>query len=240
MPTPFETSGLSADDIESMTDEQIKQLVKESTEGDNVISFNKARENSIVYEALPEGFNAQQLQMNHPNQNVQTMVDWLANRCAASMGLSKVFATGNPEDGNWRSNQLFSWPAIRELQKDCEQVLDWCFNRYVAWAQKKGIIKAYIAEDFMDFIDWEWRGIDDLSPVEYQNGIRLALENNTRTYKEILGNNWKEKLEQTAYEHKWMSEHGITPVGEKLISGGQSEASKKQVNETIEETEETI
>jgi hypothetical protein len=101
---------------------------------EKVISFNKARENSIVYEALPEGFDAKQLQMNHPNQNVQTMVDWLANRCAASMGLSKVFATGNPEDGNWRSNQLFSWPAIRELQKDCEQVLDWCFNRFIMWA----------------------------------------------------------------------------------------------------------
>lgn len=89
------------------------------------------------------------------------------------------------------------------------------------------MVKTYIAEDFMDFIDWEWRGIDDLSPVEYQNGIRLALENHTRTYKDILGNNWKEKLEQTAYEHKWMLENGITPRGELMISGGQTEASKQ-------------
>ena len=48
------------------------------------------------------------------------MVDFLANRCAASMGLSRIFATGNPEDGNWRSNQLFSYPAIVEFQKDLE------------------------------------------------------------------------------------------------------------------------
>ena len=129
-------------------------MAKEEAESEKVISFNKAKENSIVYEALPEGFNAQQLTMNHPNENVQTMVDWLANRCAASMGLSKVFATGNPQDNNWRSNQLFSWPAIRELQKDCEQVLDWCFMRYIRWAQRKGIVKAYISEDFLDYVDW--------------------------------------------------------------------------------------
>ena len=235
MPSPFDVSNISPDDIGDMTDEQIKELVKAHDEQDKVISFNKARENSIVYEALPEGYAPQQLQMNHPNQNVQTMVDWLANRCAASMGLSKVFATGNPEDGNWRSNQLFSWPAIRELQKDCEQVLDWCFNRYIKWAQRKGMIKAYLSEDFMDFIDWEWRGIDDLSPVEYQNGIRLALENNTRTYKDILGNNWKEKLEQTAYEHKWMAENGVTHPSEKLLSGGETQASKNAAETIVEQ-----
>lgn len=230
MPSAFD-GDLNADDISNMSDEDIEKLAKEEAEAEKVVSFNRAKENSVVYEALPPGFDAKQLTMTHPNQNVQTMVDWLANRCAASMGLSKVFATGNPEDGNWRSNQLFSWPAIRELQKDLEQVLDWLFFRFITWAQRKGFVKAYIAEDFMDFISWEWRGIDDLSPVEYQNGIRLALENNTKTYREILGNNWKERLEQTAYEHQWMSEHGITPVGEKLLSGGQTEASKRQVQE---------
>jgi len=217
-----------------MSDEQIEALAKEQAGEEKIITFNRAKENSIIYEALPEGFDAKQLQMAHPNSNIETMVDWLANRCAATLGLSRVFATGNPEDGNWRSNQLFSWPAIRELQKECEQVLDWLFNCYVKWAKRKGIIKAYVAEDLLDYIDWEWRGIDDLSPVEYQNGVRLALENCTKTYKEILGNNWQEKLEQTAYEHKWMSAHGITHPAEKLISGGESEASKQQAGQPTE------
>lgn len=154
------------------------------------------------------------------------MVDFLANRCAASLGLSKVFANGNPEDGNWRSNQLFTWPAINEFQHELEQVADWCFNCFVKWASNKGEIKSYIASDFQDYVDWEWRQIDDLSPVEHENGIRLALQNHTKTYKEVLGNGWKQKLEQVAYEHKWMIEHGITPIDDLMISGGQTEASK--------------
>lgn len=223
------------DDIQNMTDDEVKEIVKEEAEEEKVVSFNRAKENLIVYEALPEGFDAKQLQMSHPNANVSTMVDWLANRCAASMGLSKIFATGNPEDSNWRANQLFSFPAVLEFQKDLEQVCDWLFNCYVKWGVKKGEIKAYIAEDFMDYVDWEWKGLDDIDQVAHQNGIRLGLENNVLTYKEILGNNWKERLKQTAYEHQWMQEHGITPPSEKMISGGQTEASK--VTATIEEEE---
>lgn len=97
---PFAVEG----DVSDMTEEQINDIVKAEAEDEKIISFNKARENSVIYEALPEGFDAKQLQMNHPNSNISTMVDWLANRCAASMGLSKIFATGNPEDTNWRAN----------------------------------------------------------------------------------------------------------------------------------------
>lgn len=223
MPSAFD----SGTDFSSMTDEEIDEAVKQEV-GDDVqtISFNKAQENSIVYEALPDGFDAKQLQTQHPNTNIQVMVDFLANRCAASLGLSKVFADGNPEDSNWRSNQLFTWPAINEFQHELEQVADWCFNCFVKWASNKGEIKSYITSDFQDYVDWEWRQIDDLSPVEHENGIRLALQNHTKTYKEVLGNGWKQKLEQVAYEHKWMIEHGITPIDDLMISGGQTEASK--------------
>lgn len=163
------------------------------------------------------------------------MVDWLANRCAASMGLSKIFATGNPQNADWRANQLFSFPTILEFQKELEHVADWLFYRFVMWGAKTGLVKAYIAEDFMDYVDWEWKGLDDIDQVAHQNGIRLGLENNVLTYKEILGNNWKDKLAQTAYEHQWMSEHGITPPSEKMKSGGQTEASKNQSVEVVEE-----
>ena len=113
-------TGFSFNDFQSMTDDEVELAIKEEENSTPVISFNKARENSIVYEKLPEGIDAKQLQMTHPNTNIEVMVDWLANRCASTLGLSRVFATGNPEDTNWRSNQLFSYPAILELQKDLE------------------------------------------------------------------------------------------------------------------------
>ena len=237
VPSNFEIPG-GADSVSNMSDDEIAQIVKSEIEEEDVrtIQFNRAKENSIVYEALPEGFDAKQLQMNHPNNNIQVMVDWLANRCASSMGLSKVFATGNPEDGNWRSNQLFSYPAVLEFQKDLEQICDWLFNRFVVWATRKGIIKTYLSEDYMDYVGWQWKGIDSLDPVANENAIELQLKNMTKTYKDILGTDWKEKLQQSAYERKWMIENGITPPQDLMKSGGQTEASKSNelTNEEID------
>ena len=45
-------------------------MVKEEGEEEKIVSFNRAVENSVVYEALPAGFDAKQLQMSHPNANV--------------------------------------------------------------------------------------------------------------------------------------------------------------------------
>lgn len=215
-----------------MTDEEIEQSAKQEIEQTQTVQFNKARENSILYEALPEGVSAQQLQTQHPNNNIQIMVDFLANRVAASMGLSKVFATGNPEDGNWRANQLFSFPAILELQKELEKICDWVFFRFVDFIVKNGELE-YIDPEIMDYVAWAWRGIDDIDVVAKQNGIRLALENGTTTYSEILGGDWKEKLRQVAEERKWMRENGLTHVADLMISGGQTEASKHDAEENL-------
>ncbi len=45
-------------DFDSMTDEEVNQVVKEQQEEEKVVSFNKAKEASILYEQLPDGFNA--------------------------------------------------------------------------------------------------------------------------------------------------------------------------------------
>ena len=41
-----------------MTDDEVKEVVKEQQEEEKVVSFNKAKEASILYEQLPDGFNA--------------------------------------------------------------------------------------------------------------------------------------------------------------------------------------
>lgn len=129
------------EDIENMTDDDIKEAVGEVADAEKVVELRRAKESSVGWEQLPEGFEAQQVATSHPNQSVEVMVNFLANRCAATLGLSRVYATGNPSDSDYRANQLFSWPAIAEFQKSLEQVCDWVFNCYVNWAVKKGIVK---------------------------------------------------------------------------------------------------
>lgn len=230
LPSAFDTA-----DVENMTDEEIEQAAKEELETTQTVSFNKARENSIVYEALPEGITANQLDTKHPNDSVETMVEWLSNRVAATLGLSKVFATGNPDSGNWRANQLFTRPTIVEFQKDLERVMDWIFWRFTQYTVKQNKLD-YVDPNIMDYVDWSWPKMDELDVSAYQTGIRLALENGTTTYSEILGMNWKEKLQQNADERKWLREHGLTHPADLMISGGETAASKN----ASEDSEETL
>lgn len=78
----------------------------------------------------------------------------------------------------------------------------------------------------MRYVDWSWKGIDSLDPVANETAIEMQLKNCTKTYREILGNDWQEKLEQVAFERKWMKENGCIHPADLMVSGGQTEQSK--------------
>lgn len=221
------------DDFEHMTPDEVEEVAKqESQNTTQTISFNKARENSVVYEALPEGITAQQLQTQHPNSNVETMVDFLANRCAASLGLSKIFATGNPEDGNWRANQLFTYPTILEFQKSLELICDWTFRNWLKWETRKGEVDSSVLELDLDrCVGWQWKGLDSLDPVANEQANEMKLRNMTSNYREILGQDWKTKLEQSASEIKWLKEHNLPMPQYYLLSGGEATGVDKKDGE---------
>lgn len=78
----------------------------------------------------------------------------------------------------------------------------------------------------MKYVSWAWPKMDEIDEVAHQEAVEKKLRNMTATYSEILGSDWKEKLEQTAYERQWMKEHGIVHPQDLMLSGGQTESSK--------------
>lgn len=67
-------------------------------------------------------------------------------------------------------------------------MLDWLFARFLEHTTGKE------ATSLLQFVDWQWKGIDSLDPEKNENAIALQLKNMTKTYKDILGNDWQEKL----------------------------------------------
>ena len=177
--------------------------------------MTRAREASVEFCSLPEGVQANQLDTSHPNDSVKTMVEWLSTNCASVLGISKVFINGDPTNGDFRANQLYTYAAIEEFQKFLEGVCDWAFYQTMKF---NGI--NFEIDDMKD-VSWEWRGIDDLDPLTSANAQEKKLRNLTITYREILGNNWKEKLQQSAEEINWLKDNGLPLAAYNLISGGQ-------------------
>ena len=96
---------------------------------------------------------------------------------------------------------------------------------------KKQLVKGYVAEDFMDYVDWEWRGIDDLDEVRHEQAVEMKLRNMTSTLREELGSDWKDHLEQYKAEIDWCKANGLTHPAYNMISGGERHESLQPVTE---------
>ena len=215
-------------DFENMTDEQIEQASKEEVDNQvQTVALERVNAAGCIYQVMPENYKMELLDTRHPNPNISEFINWLATKSAAPFGLSEQFATFMPNGADFRANQLFSERAFEEAQKFLEQICDWTLYRWAIWANKRGLISR-APETFIQDVAWSWPKMDELDELQHQNAVEKKLRNMTATYSEILGSDWKEKLEQTAYEHRWMKEHGMTHPQDLMLSGGQTESSKNE------------
>lgn len=217
-------------DFSQMTDEQIEEAAKEEAkQEEQVVSLQKAMSAGILYEQIPDDYKMELLDTKHPNQNMPDFIKWLAGRSSAVFGLSEAFATLMPTGADFKAQQLMTQPAFLEAQKFLEQICDWVFYRYVKWMSKKGMFdESKLPENWMKYLAWDWPRMDELDEGAHQEAIRKSLLNGTKTYKEILGNDWREKLLQTKEEVEFFKKNGLAHPSYSMISGGERTGADQQ------------
>lgn len=150
--------------------------------------------------------------------------------------MSEAFATLMPSGADFKAQQLMTKPAFQEAQKFLEQICDWVFYRYVKWLSKKGEFdESKLPDDWMHYVSWSWPKLDELDEGAHQEAIRKALLNGTKTYKEILGNDWREKLLQTKEEVEFFKANGLAHPSYSMISGGERTGADEQPTTTSTE-----
>ena len=220
-------------DIDSMTDEQVEALVAKENGDAQTVNLKVAHENAVAFQQLPPGYTADLLDTKHPNTNVETMTNYLSGRVAAVLGLSRAFAVGNPTNEDFRAQQLLSAPAIVQYQKDLERICDWVFAN---WLRFVGDDAALAEAETAGAVTWEWKRLDSCDEAAQENANALKLKNCTGSYREILGNDWQEKLLQIADEVKWMRDHGMTHPSMLMLSGGETTAEKTNAQPANKDT----
>lgn len=158
---------------------------------------------------------------NHPNVNAESFSQWLVSRTAAPLGISEFFATLGAR-GDYVSNSLITWPAFAEAQKFLESsVLDWVFWQWVKFASRKGIIPYTPEQVDMSKISWAWPSREENDAVAKENSNGMKLRNLTGSYREILGPDWKERMEQIKSEIQYCRENSLPHPSFSMISGGE-------------------
>lgn len=170
---------------------------------------------------MPPKYKMELFGNSHPNVNAESFSQWLVSRTAAPLGISEFFATLGAK-GDYSSNSLLSWPAFSEAQKFLESsVLDWVFYQWVKFASRKGIIPYTTEQVDMSKLSWAWPSREENDAVAKENAASLKLRNLTGSYKDIIGPDWQEKMEQIKSEIAYCKENGLPHPSFSMISGGE-------------------
>lgn len=208
-------------DFDGMTDEEIKAYAEAEAQAEKTVSLDVIKNYGAIYQTLPAGFKWEQIDTKHPNANMPDFIKFMAGRSASAFGLSQNFADFQVNGSDYEANMAFSKRTFEDAQKFLEGVCDWLFYRWAKWEAKHGNDMGITPEIVTQSVSWEWPHANELDENAHAQADALKLNNMTSSYKEILGNNWKEKLEQIKEEVNWFKENNLPHPSFNQISGGE-------------------
>ena len=133
---------------------------------------------------------------NRPSPQIQSFVDLLNDTNGRSLGVMSCLSRGRA-DNSYSSGQIeleISWKAFEEDQKLLERsVVD------------------YIMETLWPSSQYEvyWEKSIQIDPEKYEKTCDMALRGGRTTYRDILGTDWRNTLDQLAIEKKYLKEIGL-------------------------------
>lgn len=175
--------------------------------------------------ALPSGVEYQEFSSSHPNLDISAFCRHLAADAAHLLGMGDQYATLTPQGSYsaYRGSVVMARPAFRRLQKILErQLLDWIGVRVLANAAASGDLPlpaGLSLFDLADALEWKWPKPLEANAVDAENATRLALQNGTATYRDILGPDWESIIAQRGLERRKLAEHGLVDPMAQTLSG---------------------
>lgn len=170
---------------------------------------------------MPSKTKMELLDTKRPNTNMIQFVEWLNGGAAAVHGLARVYSGLKAETSYtaFRGEQTISWSSVEEGQKELERgFLDWAGVRSLRWCIKVGRLPEG-PDGWESKLTWSWPTMKEVNEVDAQTAIGAKIKNFTATYRQLLGPNWKEILQQISDEMIWFKEQGLIHPALQTVSG---------------------
>lgn len=203
-------------------EEAVREAVADAQSGGENFTFDEIRGAGVIFNKMPSNAKMELLDTKHPNQNMPEFIRWLAGRSAASLGLGSVYATMKADASYtaFRGEQVMSWPAFEEMQKQLEGVVcDWVLARWAEWAPE--VADENPGEGWTDGVTWQWPKMREVDQVNEQTAIEKKLKNFTGSFREVYGPQWRERLGEIAEELAEFRRLGLPHPSMTTVSGAQ-------------------
>jgi capsid protein len=169
----------------------------------------------------------------HPNPDLAAFLDAVNGYSGASMGLARAYSLLRADSSytSFRGDMIMTWVTFYWLQKRIERAFaDWVAVKVIEWAIRRKVIRGLV-DGWQRKISWTWPTMPEVDELDAQNAIAAALKNGTTNYSELLGPDWRARMESYAEQVAVIRELGLPLSVLEMKSGGVANQKKETVNE---------
>ena len=172
--------------------------------------------------------------LDHPNSSLAQFIEAVHGYSGSALGLARAYTILRADSSYtaFRGDMIMTWVTFYWLQKWLErQVADWVARRVLGWAQRKKQV-APLPAGWERSLSWTWPKMPEVDELDAENAVAAALKNGTTDYSQLLGPDWRKRLQGLADQVQFIREI-LLPLG--ILegkSGGQVDNPKKAESET--------
>jgi capsid protein len=160
---------------------------------------------------------------NRPNIHMKEFFDFVLQSAGSGMGLAKAytFLEAHSSYTAFRGEMVMTWATFYDWQKFLENhIADWVAVKAIKWAIEKGKLKVNLPDGWEKMISWIFPQMPQVDPVKDNTARREAMKDGFLSFADVLGADWKKKLESVADGLKVAQELGIPLTAFETKSGG--------------------
>lgn len=183
------------------------------------------RQQSAILQ-LPKGKDIVSFDTKRPNERVIDFIDANKSLIVAAFGLGRQFYTLTPEASftAHRGAMQMAWQSIRQTQSDLEGVCNWLASQWFYWRRTADVDALPVTDAILadiDFsVEWSWPEMPEVDSAKHEATKTASLQNGTKTFRDLIGPEWRRKVEERAIEREFFQERGEVYPGDRMATGG--------------------
>jgi capsid protein len=166
--------------------------------------------------------------LKHPNRELSPFIEAVLGFGGSSLGMARAYTIMRADSSytSFRGDMIMTWVTFRWWQKHLERALcDWVAQKAISWGMSyQGL--PMLADGWQQSISWNWPIMPEVDQLDYENAVAQSLKNGTTDYSELLGPDWRVRLESLAEQIEEIRRLGLPLSVLEMKSGGSANDKK--------------
>ena len=238
--SPVATATGFDDGDEEPTPEEEEEEAKEEEEAYSAEALSRFCDGGLV-DVLPHGTEVNFPDINRPNKDLPTFLDYTTDLAGQPFGLAHAYARQKADSSysSARFDMVLTWMSFKDTQQFLEDAFsDWLAVKVLEWGMANGKIDKNAPEGWQELIAWSYPKMPEIDEGKSANARATKYRNGELTLRETLGPNWREQIDQIAEERDYMNSKGLHHPNEETVAGAIVNQDENSPDEDTEENDE--